>query len=149
MRTVTNIIHGKMYEVWIVSAALLIPCALMSSSSSMENGTDDNLMFISSDMECLAQLPIVDLMKIRKAIKMMHAVSVYDANRLSNLTTLQINNQNRSQSDAGLRELPTDETRSIFRYLPRFGASTTESPMAEHFIMASQVHDAMKHNDLM
>lgn len=131
----------------LIVSALLISC--LSTSSSVENGAYDNLMYISSDMECLAQMPFVDLMKIQKAIKMMHSVSADDVNRLSNLTASQIDNQNHSQSDSDLRELPTDETRRTFRFLPRFGHSTTKSSLAEPFMMTSQVHDAMKNNVIM
>lgn len=137
---------GKVYTILIISE-LLIPCIL--TSSSVENGSTENSMYISSDMECLTQMPFVDLLKIQNAIKMMHAVSAYDVSRLSNLTASHFDKQNHNQSDGQMRELPAAETRSIFRFLPRFGHSTTKSPLAEPFMMTSQVHDAMKNNDMM
>lgn len=138
---------GIAYEVLIVSV-LLISCSLLTSSS-IEIGPYDDIMHTSNDMQCLAQMPIVDLMKIQNAIKMMHAVSAYDAKRLSNLTASPIDYQNYNESHSGLlRELPADETRHMFRYYPRFARLTTKSPLAEPFMMTSQVHEAMKNNEL-
>ena len=116
-------------------------------------------MFIADDVQCLAQMPVTDLMKIRNTIKMMHAVSAYDAlhRQPTHATELEINsqsqnqsqNQNQSDSDSGtdspLRELDesVSETKHIFKYLRRFTTSTTKSPMAEAFMMTGQMHDEL------
>lgn len=126
----------------LIVFSILIRCSL--SFESTENGTFDSLMYTSNDLQCLAETPIGDLMKIRKAIRMMNAVSIYDAHRLSTATALQNDNQN--QSDSELRELPGAEARNVFQYFHRYTTSTTKSPLAEPFMMSSQVHDAMRNN---
>lgn len=124
--------------------------------TSQQNGTHaSSLMFIADDLQCLAQMPVTDLMKIRNTIKMMHAVSAYDAlhRQPTHATELEINgqsqiqNQNRSDndSDSPLRELDgtVAETKHIFKYLSRFTTSTTKSPLAEAYMMTGQMHDEL------
>lgn len=128
---------------------ILMRCSL-TLASSPENGTYDSLMYIENDVECLAEMPIGELMKIQKAIRMMHVVSAYDAHQRPNLPVLQINNQNQNHNDSRLRELvePAAETRTIHRLFSRFTTTTTKSPLAEAFMMTGQVHDAYKSNQL-
>lgn len=126
----------------LIALAILIRCA-----STLENGTYDAMMFIPNDLQCLTQMPIGELMKIKKAIRMMHVVSDYEELRPWNSTESKIDNQ--TQSDNSLRELPNIESRSLFHYSTRFGTSTAESPLAEPFIMTSQLHETLRNNQLM
>lgn len=114
----------------------------------MTNETLNSLMFTSNDLQCLAETPFTDLMKIQKAIRMMHAVSAYDAHKWTNSTALQIDNQIQNQSDTLMRELPMPEARNAFQYFQQYKISTIKPPLAEPFMMASQVHDAMRHNQI-
>lgn len=103
---------------------ILVDCSLTLASS--QNGTLESMM--ADDVQCLAQMPVGDLMKIRKAIGMMHAVSVYDAQRLSNASALQINNQTEPA-----------ETRTFQMFGGFTGSTTTSSsPLAQSFVMAKQ-----------
>lgn len=140
-----NVISNKV----LIVLAILIRC-ILTLPSALENGTYDNgIMYISNDMQCLAQMPVGELMKIQKAIRMMHAVSNdFDTHQTSNLTALKIDNQNHNQSDSLLRELPTAETRNVFQYFSRFKTSTTKSPLAEPFMMTNQMHNAWRNNQL-
>lgn len=133
----------------LIVLTILMRCSF-TLASSRENGTYDGLMFIENDVECLAEMPIGELMKIQKAIRMMHVVSAYDAHQRLNSSVLEINNQNQNQNDSRLRELiePAAETRTIHRLFSHFTTSTTKSPLAEAFMMTGQVHDAIKHNQL-
>lgn len=141
----------NMIIIFIVFLPILSQYSL-ALASIPQNGTYDSLMFIEDDVQCLAQMPVGDLMKIQKAIRSMHAVAAYNAHQHSNLTALKIDNrsQNQNQSDSLLRELnePTAETRTISRLFNRFTTSTTKSPLAEAFMMAGQEHDAIRGNQL-
>lgn len=122
---------------------MVFQCSLVLPSS-VKNGTYDSLMFIENDVQCLAQMPIDKLMKIQKAIRMMHVVSAYDAHHPSNLT--EINNDSQNQSDTRLRELaaPEAESRTLHRLFGGFTTSpTVQSPLAEAFMMPGQVHDTI------
>lgn len=144
-----NMMNRISNEILII-LTILIRCSL-TLPSALENATTLNgldTMFISNDLQCLAQMPYTDLMKIRKAIRMMHVVSDYDAHQTWNLTTSKIDNQNHNQSDSLLRELPADETRHVFQYISRFKTSTTKSPLAEPFMMTNQMHNAWRNNQL-
>lgn len=135
---------------FLIVLAILVRCTL-TLPSALENGTynDNGIMYISNDLQCLAQMPVGELMKIRKAIRMMHAVSDnFDAHQTSNLKALKIDNQNHNQSDSLLRELPMAETRNVFQYFSRFTTSTTKSPLAEPFMMTNQMHNAWQNNQL-
>lgn len=138
-----------MILILIVILPILIRNSL-SVASTPENGTYDSLMFIENDVQCLAQMPIGDLMKIQKAIRSLHAVSAYNAHRHSNLSALKINNHNQNQSDSQLRELnePAAETRTVFHLFNRFTTSTTKSPLAAAFMMTGQEHDAISGSQL-
>lgn len=139
----------------LISLLLLDRCSFALASHA--NGTHaSSLMFIADDIQCLAQMPITDLMKIRNTIKVMHAVSAYDAlHRQPTATTeLEIGEQSHSQnrsdndSDSQLRELnePVAETKHIFKYLSPFKTSTTTPPLAEAYIWNGQIHnDVIKH----
>ncbi|XP_031635792.1 uncharacterized protein LOC116348801 [Contarinia nasturtii] len=133
-----------------ISNKILIVLAILirytSTVSTMENGTDDGMMFVSNDLQCLAQMPVGDLMKIRKAIRMMHAVSEYDAHRLPHLTA--IDNQNQNQTDSLLRELPEADTRNAFQYFSRY-PNSTNLPMAQRFMMTSPMHKNPPNKQLM
>lgn len=143
---------------------ILIALPILGRCSFAQNGTHEsaaasNLMFIADDVECLAQMPVTDLMKIRNTIKMMHAVTVYDAalhqqqppsthaTESDGNGKNQIgNNQNQSDIDSPLRELDesVSETKHIFKYLSsRFTTSTTQTPMAEAYMMNGQMHDEL------
>lgn len=126
----------------LFALAILIRCA-----STLENGTYDAMMFVSNDLQCLTQMPIGELMKIKKAIRMMHVVSDYEELRPWNSTESKIDNQ--TQSDNLLRELPNIESRNVFHYFTRFETSTAKSPLAEPFMMTSQLHDTLRNNQLM
>lgn len=123
----------------LIVLAILIRCSLMSPS---QNGTYDGVVFgAANDLQCLAEMPVSDLMKIRKAIRMMHAVSAYDAHRMSSPIALEINNQHQNQSDSLLRELPTAETKNVFQYFTGLSATTTKSPLAQPFMMTGLAHN--------
>lgn len=130
-------INGMANKILIV-LAILIRCSLMLPS---QNGTYDGMMLGSNDLQCLTEMPVSDLMKIRKAIRMMHAVSAYDEHQMSNTIALKINNQNQNQNDSLLRELPVAETHKVFQYFTRFTTTTTKSPLAQPFMMTGLAHD--------
>lgn len=153
-----NTMNGISNKILIV-LVILIRCSL--STSAVENGTYDNsneydylngngMMYTSNDLQCLAEMPVGDLMKIRKAIRMMHAVSDYDAHQTSShlAAAPKIDNQNQTQSqnqsNGLLRELPVAEKRTAFQYF----TSTTKSPLAEPFMMTNQMHNAWRNNQL-
>lgn len=133
----------------LIALPILGRCSFAMTSH--QNGTHaSSLMFIADDVECLAQMPVTDLMKIRNTIKIMHAVTAYDALHRqppTHATELETNgqNQNRSDSDSPLRELDesVSETKHVIKYLSRFTTSTTKSPMAEAYMMNSQMHDEL------
>lgn len=129
----------------LIVLSILIRCSL--SVKSMANETLNGMIFTSNDLQCLAETPFSDLMKIQKAIRMMHVVSAYDAQKWSNSTALQIDNQIPNQSDTLLRELPMAEERTVFQYFQQYKTSTIK-PQSEPFMMSSQVHDAMRHNQI-
>lgn len=141
-----SMMNGISNKILIVLAILI---RYSSTMSSMENGTSNGMMFIGNDLQCLAQMPVGDLMKIRKAIRMMHAVSDYDAHHLPHLNALKIDNQNRNQTDSLLRELPdVADTHAAFRYFSRY-SNSTNSPMAQRFMMTNQMHNDARNNQLM
>lgn len=121
-----NIISNKI----LIVLSILIQCSLTWPSTGNETFT--GLMFMSNDLQCLAQMPVGDLMKIQKAIRTMNAVSVNDAHRFSNAISSKIDNQSQNQSDSRLRELPVAETRNVFQH---FTPHATQSPQAEPFMM--------------
>lgn len=142
-----SMMNGISNKILIVSA-ILIRCSL-TLPSVWENGTYDNgIMYTSNDLQCLTEMPMSELMKIRKAIRMMHAVSDYDAYQTSNFTASKIDNQNHKQSDSLLRELPVAETRNVFPFFSRFTTSTTKSPLAEPFMMTNPMQNAWQYNQL-
>lgn len=142
-------VTANMILIFILYLPMLIQYSL-ALIPSPENGTYDSLMYIENDVQCLAQMPVGELMKIQKAIRMMHAVSAYDAHRQPNLSALEVNNQSQNQNDSRLRELsePVAETRTVFGLFDRFKTSTTKSPLAEAFMMTGQVHDALRGGQL-
>lgn len=138
----------------LIVLVILFRCSL--AASAVENGTYDNsneydyyngngMIYTPNDLQCLAQMPVGDLMKIRKAIRMMHAVSDYDAHQTSShlAAALKIDNQHQNQSNSLLRELPAAETRTVFKYF----TPTTKSPLAEPFMMTNH-HNAWRNNQL-
>lgn len=135
-----NVISKKI----LIVLSILIRCSL--SSPSTVNGTFDGLMFMSDDLQCLAQMPVGELMKIQKAIRTMNAVSVHDAQRLPNSIASEIDSQNRNQSDSRLREIPEAEARNVFQY---FTSHTTQSPQAERFMMTGQQSGTVRNKQLM
>lgn len=135
-----NVISNKI----LIVLSILIRRSLPSPSA--ENGTFAGLMFMSDDLQCLAEMPVGDLMKIQKAIRTMNAVSAYDAQRLPNSIAPEIDSQNRNQNDSRLRELPEAEARNVFQY---FTPHTTQSPQAERFMMTGQVDGAQRNKQLM
>lgn len=131
-----NVISNKI----LIVLSILIRCSLALPSTG--NGTFTGLMFMSNDLQCLAQMPVGDLMKIQKAIRTMNAVSVNDAHRLPNAILSEINNHSQNQSDSRLREIPVAETRNVFQH---FTPHTTQSPQAEPFMM----DEALRNKQLM
>lgn len=141
----------------LIALPILGRCSFAMTSQQSGTNASSSLMFIADDVECLAQMPVTDLMKIRNTIKMMHAVTAYDASHRqpsTHATQLEINsqsqvenqNQNRNGSDSSLRELDesVSETKHIFKYLSsRFTTSTTKSPIAEAYMMNGQMHDEL------
>lgn len=128
----------------LIRYTLAWPSTVYGTAVDVGGGRGDGggLMYIENDLQCLAQMPVADLMRIRNAIKMMHAVSAYDEHRHHNTSpTMRIETTGQNQSDTLLRALdePTDETRQVFQYFKqRFKGSTTKSPLAEAYIMTSQ-----------
>lgn len=133
----------------LIALPILGRCSFAMTSH--QNRTHaSSLMYIADDVECLAQMPVTDLMKIRNTIKMMHAVTAYDAlhrqpPELEINGRIQTQNQNQSDNDSPLRELDesVSETKHIFKYLRRFTTSTTISPMAQAYMMNGQMHDEL------
>lgn len=162
MRSVMSLMMNGIANTVLILIALPILGRCSFAVTSQQTGTNasSSLMFIADDVECLAQMPVTDLMKIRNTIKMMRAVTAYDALHRQPptlATELEINsqpqaqaqaqNQNRndSDSDSALRELDesVSETKHIFKYLSRFTSSTTKSPIAEAYMMNGQMHDEL------
>lgn len=139
----------------LIALPILGRCSFAMTSH--QNRTHaSSLMFIADDVECLAQMPVTDLMKIRNTIKMMHAVTAYDALHrqppthpaewgINGRSQTQNHNRNDSDNDSPLRELDesVSETKHIFKYLSQFTTSTTISPMAQAYMMNGQMHDEL------
>lgn len=110
-------------------AVIFIQWLITSTPVLSFNGTSNSnssLMFIyDDDLQCLTQMPLTDLLKIRRTIASMHIVSEFDEKQMSK----SIDNHG-DDKPSELRELPDDavEPRTIFRFFKR--KTTTETPSA-------------------
>lgn len=107
------------------------------------NETDSHLMFMYDDLQCLTQMPLNDLLKIRRTISSFQAVAQYDEQEMSK----QIDKKHVNDERNELRELPEAEPRTIFRYFNR--KSSTEIPLAASLISTANAHDMMRPHGLL
>lgn len=126
------------FLVIVLSPRLAIALAPINN----RNLTDSSLMYMNDDLQCLAQMPLNDLLKIQKNIASFHTVSEYDKFQMVDLSARQLNDNSESDDDGDsevsssseLRELPEAEPRTIFKYFRRTTTTSTEPPLAASLI---------------